>query len=111
SDALKNRMKAEVRFIRAFHHFNLMKWLGDVPLLRQDITPDEAKTIARTPKAEVLTFILEELDAVAAVLPTNTAYSDADNGRITKGAALALKARALLYEGNRMAEAAAICEE
>lgn len=111
SDALKNRMKAEVRFIRAFHHFNLMKWWGDVPLLRQDITPDEAKTIARTSKAEVLTFILEELDAVAAVLPTNTAYSDADNGRITKGAALALKARALLYEGNRMAEAAAICEE
>lgn len=111
SEDLKNRMKAEVRFIRAFHHFNLMKWWGDVPLLKQDITPDEAKTIARTPKAEVLTFILDELDAVAAVLPTNTGYGDADNGRITKAAALALKARALLYEGNRMTEVAAICEE
>lgn len=111
SDVVKARMKGEVRFIRAFLHFNLMKWWGDVPLLRQDITPDEAKTIPRTPKAEVLSFILEELDAAAAVLPTNAQYPDADNGRITKGAALALKARALLYEGNRMGEVVAICEE
>lgn len=111
SEAIRTRMKAEVRFIRAFHHFNLMKWWGDVPLLRQDITPDEAKTIERTPRAEVLTFILEELDAAASVLPTNTQYGDADNGRITKGAALALKARALLYEGNRMAEVVTVCEQ
>jgi hypothetical protein len=50
--ATKTRMKAEVRFIRAFHHFKLMNWWGDVPLLNRDITPDEAKSIARTPRAE-----------------------------------------------------------
>jgi hypothetical protein len=111
SEAVKTRMKGEVRFIRAFHHFNLRKWWGDIPLLKNDITEDEAKTIARSPKADVLKFIEEELDAAAAALPTKDQYAAADNGRITRGAALALKARVLLYEGDRMAEVAAICEQ
>ena len=88
-----------------------MKWWGDVPVLRNDITPDEAKAIARSPKADVLKFIEDELDAATAALPTKDQYTDNDNGRITKGAALALKARVLLYEGNRMADVAAICEQ
>ena len=108
---LKERMKGEVRFIRAWHHFNLEKWWGDAPLLSKDITPDEAKTIARTPRAELVQFILDELDASSAALPTKEQYAEADNGRITKGAALALKARVLLYEGNRMDEVVAICEQ
>ena len=109
--SLKERMKAEVRFVRAFHYFKLMSWWGDVPLLKTDISADEAKVIARTPRAEVLQFILDELDAAAAVLPANVQYGTADRGRITKGAAMALKARVLLYEGNRMADVVAICEE
>src|SRR5688572_22564046 len=48
SDAIKSRMKAEVSFIRAFLHFNLMKWWGDVSVLENDISPDEAKTISRS---------------------------------------------------------------
>jgi len=108
---LKERMKGEVRFVRAFHHFKLMNWWGDIPLLKKDISPDEAKAIARTPKAEVLQFILEELDAAAAVLPTKNQYDIGDRGRITKAAAKALKARVLLYEGDRMQEVAAICED
>jgi hypothetical protein len=108
---LKERMKAEVRFIRAFHYFKLTNWWGDAPLLKSDISPDDAKVVGRTPKADVLKFITDELDAVAAVLPTNTQYSANDRGRITKGAAKALKARVLLYQGNRMAEVVAICED
>ncbi|MBE7174579.1 MAG: RagB/SusD family nutrient uptake outer membrane protein [Williamsia sp.] len=109
--AVKERMKAEVRFIRAWHHFNLMKWYGDVPLLDHDVTPDEAKTIARSPKADVEAFISSELDAVAAVLPSNTQYAAADNGRITKGAALALKARMYLYDGDKMQDVVSLCEQ
>jgi starch-binding outer membrane protein, SusD/RagB family len=110
-EATKNRMKGEVRFIRAWHNFNLMKWWGDIPLLKNDISPDEAKVVARTPRAEVLQFILEELDAVATLVPSKEGYGAADNGRVTKGAALALKARVLLYEGNRMAEVVTVCEQ
>jgi hypothetical protein len=105
------RMKGEVRFVRAWHHFNLMKWYGDVPILDRDISPDEAKTIARSPRAAVLKFVTDELTAAEAVLPSRDAYTPADNGRITKGAAIALQARVLLYEGNRMAEVVALCEK
>lgn len=96
---LRERMKGEAKFIRAFQFFQLYTWFGDVPLFEKDITLDEAKTIARTPRAQVVDFVLKELDAAATVLPVNTAYATADKGRITKGAAIALKTRALLYEG------------
>ena len=56
--ALITRMKAEARFIRAWLHFNLAKWWGDVPLLQQDITIEEAKTISRTPHDEFINFVL-----------------------------------------------------
>ncbi len=94
-----NRMKAEARFIRAFQHFQLMTWFGDVPLLREDPSIEEAQSLTRTPRAEVLEFVLDELDAVAEILPTNTDLAAAERGKITKGAAIALKARALIYEG------------
>lgn len=106
----KDRLKAETRFIRAFEHFNLTKWYGDVPLVDHDLTQDEAKTISRTPKSEVVKFIITELDACLPSLPSNDDLPASENGRITKGAALALKARVLLYQGNRMGEVVTICE-
>jgi hypothetical protein len=109
--AALNRLKAENRFIRAFAHFNLTKWYGDVPLIDKDITADEAKVIVRSPKATVIKFIIDELEAAIAALPTKETLPASENGRITKGAALALEARVLLYEGNRMADVVTICEK
>jgi hypothetical protein len=108
--ALRERMKGEARFIRAYQYFKLYNWFGDVPLFDKDITLDEAKTISRTPRAQVLSFVLSELDAASNMLPVNTAYGANDKGRITKGAAISLKARVLLYEG-RWAEVATECEK
>jgi starch-binding outer membrane protein, SusD/RagB family len=105
------RLKAETRFIRAFELFNLAKWYGDVPLADHDITADEAKQISRAPKATVIKFVTDELEAVAAVLPSKDQLSANENGRITKGAALALEARVLLYQGDRMADVVTICEK
>lgn len=107
--ALKERMKAEARFLRAFQYFQLMTWFGDVPLFAKDISLEESLSIGRTPRAEVLAFILSELDAAAAALPVNTAYAANDKGRITKGAALGLKARVYLYEG-RWQDVVTTCE-
>ena len=52
-----------------------------------------------------------ELTAVAALLPKKEDYTAADRGRITKGAAMAMLARVLLYEGNRMQEVVTLCEQ
>lgn len=104
------RMTAEARFIRAFQHFQLTTWFGDIPLVKKDPSLEEASTISRTPHAEVVQFILDELDAVIPVLPKNTQLTAAERGRITVGAAAALKARVLLYE-NRWAEVAQVTEQ
>jgi hypothetical protein len=99
-EALKARMIAEARFIRAWQYFRLTTWFGDVPLFDHDITLSESQTIARTPKAEVLAFVRKELDDVIALLPSKSEYSKEDKGRITSGAAIALKARTYLYEND-----------
>jgi hypothetical protein len=104
------RIKAEARFLRAWQHFQLTTWFGDVPLLERDVTLQEASTITRTPHAEVVEFILTELDAAAAVLPTSAEYTTAERGRITSGAAMALKARVLLYE-SRWQEVATVTDQ
>jgi len=109
--AAKARLKAETRFIRAFEHFNLTKWYGDVPIVDHDATPEEAQTIARSPKADVVRFVVAELEAAANDLPSKDAIPASENGRITKGAALALEARVLLYQGDRMADVVSICEK
>jgi len=106
-----SRLKLETRFLRAFEHFNLVKWYGDVPLVDHVLTPEEAQTIQRTPKQQVLDFIVSELQAAADSLPSNNQIPQSENGRITKGAALALEARVLLYEGDKMQEVANICEQ
>jgi hypothetical protein len=103
----KAQLVAQTRFIRAFQYWQLMTWFGDVPLFDHDITLQQSQTIARTPRAQVLTFVLNELNAVQAVLPSS--YDAADQGRITSGAAMALKARVQLYEGNWQA-VAGICD-
>src|SRR5690606_21361345 len=78
----------------------LMTWFGDIPLLANDITIEEAQTIARTPREEVLAFILSELDHAAEVLPSRNEISEAERGKITSGAAIAVNARVYLYEGD-----------
>jgi starch-binding outer membrane protein, SusD/RagB family len=107
--ALK-RYQAEVRFIRAYSYFTLATWYGDVPLFSKTLTISESQTIKRNPKADVIAFVLSELAAIQADLPINTAIPTAERGRISRGAAIALKARVNLYESNWQGVASA-CEE
>lgn len=104
------RMKGEVRFIRAWHYFNLMKWWGAVPLIIKPITPGQAKVMPRTSQDSVFNFIINELQAASTVLPSKDQYTAADKGRITNGAAMALEARVLLYQGGNMQKVADICD-
>ena len=95
------RLKGEVKTLRAYLYIKLASLFGDVPLVTTEITLEESRNVARTPVSEIWDFISAELTDAANVLPN----TQTDKGRITKGAALALKARAMLYAG-RYPEAA-----
>jgi len=98
----------EVHFLRAFMYSYLIFLFGDVPLVDKTLDiGDEEVYGPRNKRAEVLEFVFADLDAAAGSLP-KTYTSTADLGRITKGAALAWKARvALFFEKWSIAETAA----
>lgn len=101
--ALIDRLTAEVRVIRAYLYSKLIMLYGDVPLVLEPLTISEGQDVPRTSVADIWDFIHTELDECVNILPE----TQSEKGRITKGAALALKARALLYQGN-YSEAATI---
>jgi len=92
TEALRERQGAEARFIRAIIYERMILAYGDVPLITTLLSPDDLP--ARTPRIEVFDWLIGELDEIENLLPLF--YDDADFGRITKGAVLALKARAYL---------------
>ncbi len=107
-EAKLNQYGGEARFLRAFLYSYLSFFFGDVPLITNtiNITDEDIVYGTRAPRAQVVDFILQQLDSAAAELP-NT-YESADIGRITKGAALAWKSRVALFYGRYdVAEAAA----
>ena len=88
----------ELRFLRAYFYFELLRTYGDVPLVTTTLTNAQANNIARTPADEIVKFIVEELDAVAPYLPVSYLTEvNSEIGRATRVAAYALKARTLLY--------------
>ena len=93
--AWKQRMKGEAFFLRAYFYHNLMRMYGGVPLVTKVYGLNEDYTVARNSFKETVDFIVANADSAAALLPLS--YSGVNVGRATKGAALALKARVLLY--------------
>ena len=94
-------MDDEARFLRAYYYFCLFRQYGPV-FLWFDQTPDMGiigANVDRHTVEENIDFIVSELDKAATGLPDTRAgvSSGAHMGRATKGAALALKARVLLY--------------
>ncbi|OKL40091.1 RagB/SusD family nutrient uptake outer membrane protein [Pontibacter flavimaris] len=97
---LRERFKAEARFLRTWFYWDMVLRFGDVPLVTSTLGAGE-EDVPRTPRAEVVNFLLTELTQIAETLPV--AYGGGDSnerGRVTKGAALALKARILLNEAS-----------
>lgn len=85
-------LTGEVHFLRAFNYYWLMSLFGGVPLTDTPFSPTDDLTIARSSLEETVNFIVADLDAAAQLLPLT-----GDKTRATRGAALALKARVLLY--------------
>ena len=91
---------AEARFFRAYTLWRLMKRYNDIPLITATLNVDSPELYGeRSSQATVEDFILSELEAIWSKLPLEKDVTAADKGRITQGAALALKARVALFAG------------
>ncbi len=93
-----DRMKAEVRFIRATQYFYLSQFFGSVPLVQKTLTPDEANNVDKAPKAEVVQFVISELTAATEALPDFGKLTTDEIGRASKQAALGFLGRIYLAE-------------
>lgn len=100
TDAVRNRYIGEARFFRAYCYLSLLQKYGDVPLLLKTLDYNSPELeMPRTPRAEVIQSIYDDLDFAAEWLPTRATLPAAQFGRATKSTAWALKARAALFEG------------
>ncbi|MEQ9221744.1 MAG: RagB/SusD family nutrient uptake outer membrane protein [Cyclobacteriaceae bacterium] len=102
SQSKVDELTGQVRFMLAYQYYRLMTLYRDVPLVTTPLAIADSD-VPKNTKAEVLTYILDQLEQSIDLLPLD--WPDSENGRITKGAAMALKARVLLYN-ERWAEAA-----
>ena len=101
SDAFKKQRMAEVRFLRAFNYFAMVKRYGGVPLItkvQSKNAPESELRPTRNKEQEVYDFIISEAKAASEDLPQ--VVSETDWGRPSKYAALALISRAALYAGS-----------
>ena len=88
----------QARALRAYYLFDLARRYGDIPVPTTVLSIEEANSIEKTPFDQVVDFIVAECDDCIEGLPTTYAnmYNN-EYGRVTKGFAMALKAKALLY--------------
>jgi hypothetical protein len=88
----------EARLLRAYYLFELARRYGDIPVPDKMLTIEEANSISKTPFDDVVDFIVAECDECAANLPSTYIGMLGDEyGRVTKGFAMAVKAKTLLY--------------
>lgn len=104
--AVIDKAKAEVRFLRALFYFDLVDTFGDVVLYETSPLDAEDSKRAKSPRADVLSFIHEDLDFAISNLPNTPYYS----GHAVKGSAMALKTRVLITE-EKWSETAILAKE
>jgi hypothetical protein len=102
----KERYIAECKTLRAYFYFELVRLFKNIPLSTEPISTADMYNIEQADPADVYAQIELDLNDAIPVLPSTV--SSSENGRLTKGAAMALLGKAILYQNDnaRMAEAA-----
>jgi len=93
NDLLRDRLLGEAHFLRAYYYQQLLRFYGGVPIIDKPYGLNEDYTIARNTYQECVDFIVGDLDKAAQLLDGKATTA----GRTSKLAAMALKARVLLY--------------
>jgi hypothetical protein len=91
----KKQFEAELKFLRAWCYFDLLRNYGGVPIVLKIYSPETH--IARSTVQEVNDLIIADLKECVNALPKKSQYPAADKFRATKGAALTLLAKTYLY--------------
>lgn len=95
-DAVRNPLKGQFFFLRAFVYFRLVSIYGGVPLvLHPQSLSDESLDVPRSKTSECITQIVKDLDSAIAYLPKT--WPAAEKGKVPQAAALAFKGKVLMY--------------
>lgn len=97
-----NNYPYEVRFLRAYFYFNLVRQYGDVPFVDHLLNAEESNTLSRRPAKEIFDYIISECDEIKDLIIEDYSKVDrpiqpVEGGRANKLTVLALKARAALF--------------
>jgi hypothetical protein len=101
-ESWRQRLIGEVHFLNAYYYHNLVRLYGGVPLVKKAYELQDEFLIARSTLDESIQYIVDECDLAASLLPLSYTTGSSDIGRATKGAALALKSRILLYAASEL---------
>lgn len=105
----KDRVKAEMKFLRGLYYFNMVQMWGEIPLVTKPVTASESYSILRSPESAVYDLIVDDLKFAIENLPL-PAEVTATPGKATKYAAETLLGKVYLTTGNK-AEAATVLSE
>jgi hypothetical protein len=97
ADATKKTLRGQFFFLRAYTYFRMVNLYGGIPLVLkiQQLTNDGIPTLPRAKTSECIAAIVNDLDSAAAYLPATWPVAEA--GRITRGVAMAIKGKVLMY--------------
>lgn len=87
----------QAKFLRAFYYFNLVKTYGGVPI-RPETEQAEQLVVPRSTEAETYAYIEKDLREAAIMLPA--VYNAQEIGKATRGAAIALLMKVLMYQAH-----------
>jgi hypothetical protein len=94
---VRDRYMAEMKFLRAYLYFDLVRVFGAVPLVDKTLTVSDSKMLTRPDVSEVFNFIVANLEEAASSLPEKASMPLSELGRASKEAAWAMQARVYLY--------------
>jgi starch-binding outer membrane protein, SusD/RagB family len=103
----KDLIAGQAYFFRAFFYWELIRSVGGMPYIDRALQPNDILDFPRLSYQETTDKMVEDFDRAAALLPVHWNDTEvgsrspgANTGKATKGAALAFKAKALLFAGS-----------
>lgn len=98
--AFRNRTIGELKFLRGYYYFDLIRFFGNVILSTDRINPEEIFDLEQSPKSAAYDFIISDLTDAYNTFEIPSSLIPAEYGRVTRPAVTALLAKVILYQGD-----------